>query len=166
MKLSELMANITPKTDYEGFVTNDDFVLAINLTPGTAGTKESDYGVVQLGVEGLDAQMNPITAEKTYIRAGQSTMRTGNQRSFSITGDRYIGDAVQDYIFSHDIKYGTGNAVITDYVYFCLLNGKGEKGKVSIIINSDGSGNAGDSAGIDVELKKVGSKPTEYTYTA
>lgn len=166
MKLSELMANITPKTDYEGFVTNDDFVLAINLTPGTAGTKESDYGVVQLGVEGLDAQMNPITAEKTYIRAGQSTMRTGNQRSFSITGDRYIGDAVQDYIFSHDIKYGTGNAVITDYVYFCLLNGKGEKGKVSIIINSDGSGNAGDSAGIDVELKKVGAKPAEYTYTA
>lgn len=166
MKLSELMANITPKTDYEGFVTNDDFVLAINLTPGTAGTKESDYGVVQLGVEGLDAQMNPITAEKTYIRAGQSTMRTGNQRSFSITGDRYIGDAVQDYIFSHEIKYGTGNAVITDYVYFCLLNGKGEKGKVSIIINSDGSGNAGDSAGIDVELKKVGAKPTEYTYTA
>ena len=110
--------------------------------------------------------MNPITVDKTYIRAGQSTQRTGNQRSFTISGDRYIGDEVQDYIFSHAIKYGTGNKVITDYVYFCLLTGKGEKGKVSIIINSDGGGNAGESAAIDVEFRKVGDNPTEYTYSA
>lgn len=166
MKLSELMQGKTPNAAFEGWVTNDDFVLAINLTPGTEGAKEADYGVVQMGIEGLDAQMNPITVEKTYIRAGQSTMRTGNQRSFSVTGDRYVGDEVQDYIFSHAIKYGTGNAVVTDYVYFNILNGKGEKGKVSIIINSDGGGNAGENAGIDVELRKVGSVPTEYTYAA
>lgn len=167
MKLSELMENITPKADYEGFVTNDDFVLAINTNPGAeTATDVKDYDVVEIGIGGLDAQMNPITVDKTYIRAGQSTMRTGNQRSFSVTGDRYIGDEVQDFLFSHAIKYGTGNAVITDYVYFCLLNGKGEKGRVSIIINSDGSGEAGNSAEIDVELKKNGKTPEEYTYTA
>ena len=110
--------------------------------------------------------MNPITSEKTYIRAGQSTQRTGTQRSFAVTGDRYIGDEVQDYIFSHDIKYGTGNAVVTDYVYFNVLNGKGEKGQVSIIINSDGGGNAGESSAIDVEFRKIGSNPAEYTYSA
>lgn len=166
MKLSELMQGYTPNPDFEGWVTNDDFVLAINTTPETASVKETDYHVVQLGIEGLDAQMNPITVDKTYIRAGQSTQRTGNQRSFTISGDRYIGDEVQDYIFSHEIKYGTGNKVITDYVYFCLLTGKGEKGKVSIIINSDGGGNAGESAAIDVEFRKVGDNPTEYTYSA
>ena len=167
MKLCELMANITPKADYEGFVTNDDFVLAINTNPGAeTATDVKDYEVVEIGIGGLDAQMNPITVDKTYIRAGQSTMRTGNQRSFSVTGDRYIGDPVQDFLFSHAIKYGTGNAVITDYVYFCMLNGKGEKGRVSIIINSDGSGEAGNSAEIDVELKKNGKTPEEYTYAA
>ena len=167
MKLSELMANITPKADYEGFVTNDDFVLAINTKPGAEpATDVKDYDVVEIGIGGLDAQMNPTTVDKTYIRAGQSTLRTGNQRSFAVTGDRYIGDEVQDFLFSHAIKYGTGNAVITDYVYFCLLNGKGEKGRVSIIINSDGSGEAGNSAEIDVELKKNGKTPEEYTYTA
>lgn len=167
MKLSELMQGKTPSPDYEGWVTNDDFVFAINLTPGAvSATTVSDYGVVQMGIEGLDAQMNPITVDKKYIRAGQSTQRTGNQRSFSVTGDRYIGDDVQDYIFSHKIKYGTGNTVITDYVYFNILNGKGEKGKVSIIINSDGGGNAGESAAIDVEFKKVGNQPEEYTYSA
>lgn len=166
MKLSELMKNATPKADYEGFVTNDDFVFAIDLTPtAEAATEPGDYAVVQMGIEGLDAQLNPITQDKQYIRAGQSTLRTGTQRSFSVTGDRYIGDEAQDYIMNHKMKYGTGNAVITNYLYFNILNGKGEKGQVSIIVNSDGSGNSGESAGIDVEFKKVGSMPEEYTYS-
>lgn len=165
MTLEELMQGRTPNAAFEGWVTNDDFVFAINLAPGEK-TEVHDYGVVQMGIEGLDAQLNPITVDKTYIRAGQSTQRTGTQRSFAVSGDRYIGDAVQDFIFSHKIKYGTGNAVITDYVYFNILNGKGEKGKVSIIINSDGAGNAGESSSIDVEFKKVGNIPEEYTYVA
>ena len=167
MKLSELMKDVTPNAQYTGWTTNDDFVLAIDLTPGVAqATEESAYGVVQMGVAGLDAQMNPVTQDKQYIRAGQSTQKTGTQRSFTISGDRYVGDEVQDYIFSHDIKYGTGNTVVTNYVYFNILTGKGEKGTCSIIVNSDGGGNAGESAGIDVEFKKIGSTPTEYTYSA
>ncbi len=167
MKLSELMKDVTPNAQYTGWTTNDDFVLAIDLTPGAAqATEESAYGVVQMGVAGLDAQMNPVTQDKQYIRAGQSTQKTGTQRSFTISGDRYVGDKVQDYIFSHDIKYGTGNTVVTNYVYFNILTGKGEKGTCSIIVNSDGGGNAGESAGIDVEFKKIGSTPTEYTYSA
>lgn len=166
MKLSELMAGMTPAADYTGWVTNDDQVFAINVSPNAeTAVKETDYAVVQMGIEGLDSQLNPITVDKTYIRAGQSTMRTGTQRSFKVTGDRYIGDEAQDYCLSHDIKYGTGNAVITDYVYFNVLTGKGEKGQVSIVINSDGSGNAGESSTIDIEFKKVGSTPEEYTYT-
>ena len=69
MKLSELMANYTPNADYEGWVTNDDYVFEINLTPETTGTKVSDYAVVEMGIAGLDAQLNPITQDKTYIRA-------------------------------------------------------------------------------------------------
>lgn len=166
MKLSELMTGVTPEADYEGWVTNDDYVLAINLTPNMANTKIGDYGVVQMGIGGLDAQLNPIMADKTYIRAGQSSQKTGSQRSFALSGDRYMGDETQDYILSHAIKYGTGNGVVTDYVYFNILNGKGEKGKVSIIVNSDGSGNAGESSALDVEFKKIGANPVEYTYAA
>ena len=156
MKLSELMKDVTPNARYTGWTTNDDFVLAIDLTPGAAqATEESAYGVVQMGVAGLDAQMNPVTQDKQYIRAGQSTQKTGTQRSFTISGDRYVGDEVQDYIFSHDIKYGTGNTVVTNYVYFNILTGKGEKGTCSIIVNSDGGGNAGDH--IPGNLRREGS---------
>ena len=50
------------------------------------------------------------------LRAGQNTMKTGTQRSFSVTGDRYVGDEAQDYCLAHATKYGTGNKVVTDYV--------------------------------------------------
>ena len=167
MKLSELMQGYTPKADYTGWATNDDFVLAINTTPnGDAETAVGDYEVVQMGISGLDASMNPVTQDKQYIRAGQSTQKTGTQRSFAVSGDRYMGDPAQDYMLSHDVKYGTGNSVVTDYVYFCILTGKGEKGTCSIIVNSDASGAAGESSGIDIELKKIGSMPEEYTYSA
>ena len=164
MKLSELMANHTPSPEYEGWVTNDDFVLAVGISRDAANP--TDYVVVEMGVSGLDAQLNPITQDKTYIRAGQSTTKTGTQRSFKVSGDRYVGDDFQDYALSHAVKYGAGNQVTVPYVYFCLLNGKGEKGTASIIVNSDASGNAGESAAIDIELKKIGNQPTEYTYSA
>jgi hypothetical protein len=168
MKLSELMAKVELKPTFTGFVTNDDFVLAIDCgeTPATDFDKVSDFAVVQMGVAGLDSNLNPITADKTYIRAGQSTAKTGNQRSFSVTGDRYIGDEFQDFALSHEIKYGTGQTVIRKYVYFNIVTGKGEQGECCIIINSDGSGEAGNSSEIDVELKKSGAAPAEFNYSA
>lgn len=165
MTLSELMTGRTPSATYEGFVTNDDFVLAVDCSADGSGAVGT-YAVVQLGVSGLDAQLNPVTQDKQYIRAGQSTTKTGNQRSFAVSGDRYVGDDFQDFALSHAVKYGTGNAVIRKYVYFCILNGMGEQGKVSIIVNSDGSGDAGESSEIDIELKKAGDASTEYTYSA
>jgi len=162
MTLAELMANHTPVATYVGWVTNDDYVFAINAGASTA--TPGDYAVVEMGIAGLDAQLNPVTQDKQYIRAGQTTMKTGTQRSFAVTGDRYLGDTAQDFCLSHEKKYATGNNVVVDYVYFNILNGKGEKGQVSIIVNSDGSGNAGESSAVDIEFKKIGSNPTEYTY--
>ena len=168
MKLSELMAGVTVNPTFTGFVTNDDWVLAVDCgeTAATDMTKASEFAVVQMGVAGLDSNLNPITQDKTYIRAGQSTAKTGNQRSFSVSGDRYIGDAFQDFALSHAIKYGTGQAVVRKYVYFNIITGKGESGECVIIVNSDGSGEAGNSSEIDIELKKSGSQPAEYEWSA
>ena len=149
MKVSELMAGYTPNDEFAGFATNDDWVLAVGI--GEEATTEKDYTVVQMGIAGLDPQMNPVTQDKQYIRTGLSTSKTGTQRTFAITGDRYIGDAFQDYCFGLDIA---------------LLTGKGEKGTVSIIVNSDGGGNAGENSAISVDLRSVGTAPTEYTYSA
>lgn len=165
MKISELMAGVTPNASYEGWVTADDWVLAIDTTVGRSSYRSKNYEVVQMGVEGLDANLNPVTSE-TYIRAGKSTQKTGTARSFAVSGDRYIGDPAQDFMLSHAMKYAKGNAAVTNYVYFCMLNGKGEKGQVSVIVNSEGGGNAGESSSIDVNLQKIGAEPAEYTYSA
>lgn len=167
MKVSELMQNKNVNPNYEGWVTNDDYVFAIDTSMGKGeATKDGDYEVVEMGIAGLDSQMNPVTQDKQYIRSGQNTMKTGTQRSFSVTGDRYAGDPAQDFCLSHKMKYGTGNNVVVNYIYFNILNGKGERGQVSVIVNSDGSGNAGESSAVDIEFKKIGSNPTEYTYVA
>lgn len=164
MKVSELMAGVEPSPAFEGFATNDNWVLAVGIGETEGG--EKDYTVVQMGIAGLDPQLNPVTQDKQYIRAGLSTSKTGTQRSFAISGDRYIGDKFQDYCFGLDIAHGVGQAVVVPYVYFSMLTGKGEKGTASIIVNSDGGGNAGENSAISIDLKSVGTAPTEYTYSA
>lgn len=165
MKISDLMKDYTINPNFEGFVTNDDFVLAVDISE-TKDANTDDYVVVQMGIEGLDSNMNPVTQDRQYIRAGQSTIKTGTQRSFAVSGDRYVGDAFQDWAFSHDIKYGTGDKVNVPYIYFNLKNGKGEKGVTAVIVNSDGSGTAGEGSGIDIEMRKSGAMPEEFTYSS
>lgn len=165
MKVSDLMKDYTPSTTFEGFATNDDWVLAVGINLAENAT-ENDYTVVQLGISGVDPQMNPVTKDSQYIRTGLSTTKTGTQRTFAISGERYIGDAFQDYCFDLKVAHGTGQAVIVPYVYFSVLTGKGEKGTASIIVNSDGGGNAGENSAISIDLRSVGVKPTDYTYTA
>lgn len=130
MKLSELMKDVTPKTDYEGFVGNDDFVLAIDTaTSGTTESAVGDFSVVQIGVNKAEGSVDSETKDNTYIRAGKMTTKTGAQRKFSVEGARYSGDAFQDFCLSHGIQFGRGTAVVRSYVYFNMLTGKGEKEK-------------------------------------
>ena len=62
MTLGELMAGYTPSPDFEGWVTNDDFVLAVDISEGK-DSEPGEYVVVQMGVAGLDAQLNPVTQD-------------------------------------------------------------------------------------------------------
>ena len=166
MKLSELMAGITPNADYEGYVMADNMVLAVNTAGSTGASSVGDYSVVQVGVEGVESSLNAETNDKQYIRAGKSTTKKGTQRKFSIKGDRYAGDDFQDYALSETMKYAVGQACVVDYVYFNYLTGKGEKGKASLIVNTDAGGNAGDNSTFDIELSKSGDMPEAYTWSA
>lgn len=165
MKLSELMTNNTPVAGYEGEVMADDMILAVDVSEdGTA--KVGDYAVVLEHISSASTSLNASSKDSTYLRAGTSSAKTGNQRTFSVSGDRCVGDEFQDFALSHKIMYGTGQKVVRPYVYFNILTGKGEQGQVSIIVNSDCGSDADEKASIDIELKKFGATPTEYTYSA
>lgn len=165
MTVSETItaSGITPSADFAGEIINDDFILAIKTEDTQADVK--NWVVCADHITGYAASLNPKTSDNTFVRTGTATTKTGNQRKFSITGNRVIGDAFQDYCLGHKIKYGTGSDVEVEYVYFCLRTGKGEKGKAAIIVNNDADGNAGDPAGVKIDLN-VSGKPAEYTYSA
>jgi len=162
MKISELMANFTPSATYEGIVTADDMVFAIN---NTENGEVGDYIVAEQSITGIEAQLNPMTVDSTYIRAGQSTTKTGTQRQITVTGDKYIGDDFIDLCLSPSMMYGIGSNAVVDYVLFNILNGKGEKGKMCVIVNNDSAGSAGENSTISIEFRKFGQDPLAYTYT-
>ena len=161
MKLSELMDGRTPSASFEGFSTADDMVLAIDFT-GEA-TDPNLYTVAQEGITEQSGALSAQTQDSQYLRTGQVTIKTGTSRSFTLSGDRYNGDEFQDTILGHAIKSGTGQTVIKPYVYFNMLTGKGEKGKISIAVEDDLSGAAGENASFSATLTST-IKPTEYTY--
>ncbi len=163
MTLATLMAGYTPSATFTGAAMTDNYVLAVDCSTDGSDAIGS-YAVVQAGITGVDPQLEPETDEKTYIRQGKVTKKTATQRTFSISGDRMHGDVWQDFVLSHAIEFGIGQKVIRNYVFFSLLTGKGEKGSASIIVNSDGSGDAGNSAEIDVDISAVGT-PEEFNWS-
>lgn len=164
MKLSELMADVTVNPNFKGELMADDFVLAINVGGKDKATDYNDYAVVQEHVEGVDSSLNAESNDKQYIRGGRSTSKKSVQRTFTVSADRYVGDDAQDFIDSK--KYAVGEDCVTEYVYFNIKTGKGEKGNLSIAVDADGGGNAGDNASFTATLSKNGAKPEDYTYSA
>lgn len=161
MTLKELMQGLTPDPVFEGFSTADDMVLAIDFS-GKA-TDPNDFIVAQNGITEQSGSLSAQTASNQYLRTGEVTTKTGTSRAFSVSGDRYHADQFQDALLDHELKFGTGQSVIREYVYFDMLTGKGERGKISIAVEDDLSGAAGDNASFSATLTST-VKPTEYTY--
>lgn len=163
MLLKDLMADYTPNAEYKGEIMTNDMVLAVNVSGNTGKDNVPDYAVVQDRIVGVNSTFNASTNDKEYIRSGPSSTKKSTQRQFAITGDRFIGDEAQDFLIG--LAYKNGQDAIVDYVYFNLKNGKGEKGTASVTVNSDGSGNAGENAGIDINLSKNGAQPADYVWS-
>ena len=164
MTVAELMKGKTINPDATGEVTNDAWVFAID-TSETKDAEVDDYIVAQEHISGANASYSADTSDAQYIRSGKSTTKKGTQVAFAITGDRYVGDEFQDFALSHKRTYATGEDARVPFVRFNMLKGKGIKGIGTIIVNSDGSGNAGENSTIDIEIRKSGANPEEFQYT-
>lgn len=161
MTVAELMTGRTPSEAFRGYSTADDQVLAIDFT-GTA-TDVNEYIVAQVGITEASGSLEAQTQDSQYLRTGNVTTKTGTSRVFSVTGDRSHGDPFQDAILDHELKYGTGQSVIRPFAYFDRLTGTGEKGNVSITIEDDFSGAAGENASFSVSMSST-AIPDKYTY--
>ncbi len=163
-KLSEFMATHSPNPAYMALVadTTDAYVLAVNLTEAT---DVADYIVANEGVTEHSGSLNPQTTDTQYIHTGLRSSKTGNQRQFSLSGDRFSGDEFQDAVLAFGMKFGLGNTIVRDYVYFNALTGLGEKGKIAIMVEDDTAGAAGESATFSATLYAQG-MPEEWDYAS
>lgn len=158
MKISKTLAAITFNPDYKGRVYAENMILAVNITPEKPDTKIEDYAIFTSYIEGVDNNIETDAIEKKYLHEGKIKIKTSTQRKFKITGNRYIGDEAQDFCILNAFKSDTE----TDYVFFNTLTGKGEKGRCSVIVNSDGTSKAGELSEIDIEINTVGNLRAEF----
>ncbi len=167
MTVADIMANFSPSKTATGIQDVDKYVLAIAAPLDSEAVTAGDflrYSVLELGVTGYDAQLNAQSETSHYIRQGESTTKTGTQRTFSVKGHVYVGDPALDHLLSKKVKYGTGEDAIVDYLFFNVSTGLGESGRATALVNSDASGNAGEPAGFSVELQKNGAAPDDFDY--
>lgn len=164
MTLSEYISAAQAAAAETGERTGRQMVLAVDCSSSGDATV-ANYAVVANHIENHGAALSPKTADKSYIGEGDSTLKTGTQRTFDVTGQLLRGDTFHDFVCSHAIKYGVGSAVQRNYVYFDPGTGEGESGKVTIIVNKDGAAGASDPADLDVRLAVVGI-PEEYEYSS
>lgn len=163
MKLSALMENYSPNANFKGEVMANDWVLAID-TSASQTALYGDFAVIQEHIESAESSINSTTNDKEYIRSGRSSSKASNQRTFAVSGDRYIGDEAQDFLISK--KYAIGQAAVVRYVYFSLLDGKGETGTATVSVDSDGGGSAGDNSTISINLSKTGAAPVDFEWSS
>lgn len=164
MKLSDFMSEVTRISSPSGEVTAERMVLAIDCSETGNATKVGDYDIASVHVENLGAAISSETVDKNYLYEGKMTIKTDAKRTFALTGQRYLGDAFQDFACSHKIKYGKGDACKRKYVYFNIDSGKGEQGECTIVTNKDGSAAAGSPTDVEIAITSIGI-PAEYTYS-
>ncbi|MGN0706890.1 MAG: phage tail tube protein [Faecalibacterium sp.] len=156
-------SGITPSADYTGVEMANDFVFAI-CTDAAKQTQKTDWIVCADHVKEHSGALNVTTSNDEFIRTGPCATKGSVQRTLSVNGNRCVGDAFQDFVLSHKIKFGSGADVIVPYLYFSLRTGKGECGQCALILTSDAGGGAGSAATFACDVKGIG-RPEEFDYT-
>lgn len=168
MTVSEALAEIKkefgiePSASYNGTEDADDYIFAIQTEDTQA--KKGDWVVLADYVKEHSGGLNPTTNDETFIRTGPVTVKGHTQRTFTVSGNRCVGDAAQDFLLSHKMKFGSGASVNRPYLYFSVRTGKGEVGNAAFIVTSDVGGAAGSAATFACDVKGIGT-PKEFDYT-
>ena len=163
LKLRKFFEGITTDPNYKGNIMTDNMVLAVDTSP-TQDADVDDFAVAYMNVTDRSSSLNPKEKTNSYYYHGESSIKTGNQRTIDFKADRYKGDEFQDFVASFEMKYATGQKSIVRYAYLDMLTGEGELGKGTLILSDDGSGAPEDPLSIGGSIKKSGENPTKLIY--
>lgn len=152
-------------------------VLVIDDKTGTNG--KENYVRVGKGFTNFTKASNSTIDQKFYIdEAGKGTSnKTGMQTIYSLSGDRVVGDAANDFICSCYDKLGD-DVITTAVQYDEFAPVEGEAGsyaakqfEVMVNCTNDGSGDGGAVLAVEAEIHQNGLEvegsynPTTKTFT-
>ena len=141
MKLKDLFSTVTTDPSFKGFITTDQMIMAID-TSDTEDADIDEFDVAYMGFTDKSSSLNPKEKTSSYYYHGESSIKTGNQRTVEFKAERYKGDPFQDFVTRFDMKYAKGQKSIVRYAIINMLTGEGEIGKGTLILSDDGSGAA------------------------
>lgn len=163
LKVKELFAAVTTDPNFVGFITTDQITLAVDISPDQSADID-DFAVAYMGFTDKSSSLNPKEKTTSYYIHGESSIKTGNQRTVDFKAERYKGDEFQDFVTSHEMKYAKGQKSIVRYAIINMLTGEGEIGKGTLILSDDGSGAPEENLSISGSIKKSGEDPSELHY--
>ena len=163
MKLKDLFATVTTDPSFKGFITTDQMVMAID-TSDTQDADIDEFDVAYMGFTDKSSSLNPKEKTSSYYYHGESSIKTGNQRTVEFKAERYKGDPFQDFVTRFDMKYAKGQKSIVRYALINMLTGEGEIGKGTLILSDDGSGAPEENLSIGGSIKKSGEDPEKLNY--
>ncbi len=163
MLIKDMFANVTTNPDFVGFITTDQMVLAVDISD-KQNADVDEFAVAYMGFTDRSSSLNPKEKTNSYYYHGESTTKTGNQRTIEFKADRYKGDPFQDFVTSFKKKYAKGQDAIVRYAYFNVLTGEGEIGSGSLLLSDDGSGAPEENLSIGGSIKKAAAEPTELNF--
>ena len=163
MTLKEMFAKVKTNPAFVGFITTDQMVLAIDVS-AEQNADVDEFAVAYMGFTDRSSSLNPKEKTNSYYYHGESSTKTGNQRTITFKCDRYKGDPFQDFVTSFDMKYAKGQAAIVRYAWFNILTGEGEIGSGSLILDDDGSGAPEENLSVGGSIKKAAAEPTKLEY--
>lgn len=163
MKVKELFANVATDPSFKGFITTDQMAMAID-TSDSQDADIDDFDVAYMGFTDKSSSLNPKEKTSSYYYHGESSIKTGNQRTVEFKAERYKGDPFQDFVTRFDMKYAKGQKSIVRYALINMLTGEGEIGKGTLILSDDGSGAPEENLSIGGSIKKSGEDPEKLNY--
>ena len=163
MLIKDMFANVTTNPDFVGFITTDQMVLAVDISD-KQNADVDEFAVAYMGFTDRSSSLNPKEKTNSYYYHGESTTKTGNQRTIEFKADRYKGDPFQDFVTSFKKKYAKGQDAIVRYAYFNVLTGEGEIGSGSLLLSDDGSGAPEENLSIGGSIKKAAEEPAELKF--
>lgn len=144
------------------YATNSDFILELDTK--LSGEINPHWLAVLTGFQTLGEARSDTTSQFFYLDGFGASEDSidGTNRTFSTTGHRTYGDPLQEWLFSFDRQWDTGQRYC-GYRYYNTVTGEGEQGEVSISYTSTQGGAPQERASFGVTISVQG-RPAKYQH--